>query len=108
MSRFLQSEGYKVLGARDGFEAIETFKRHKDEIAITVLDLGLPNLSGWQAFQQMRAIRPDLKVLIATGLVSVDVETELAERRLSGIMMKPYQLQDVLERISRTIHDEAG
>ena len=108
MSRFLESEGYKVLGASDGFEAVATFKRHKDEIAVTVLDLGLPNLDGWQAFQQMRAIRPDLKALIATGLVSGDVETALAERRLSGIMMKPYQLDDVLERISRTIHDEAG
>ena len=108
MSRFLESEGYRVLGASDGLEAIEIFKRHKDEIAVTVLDLRLPKLDGWQALQQMRTIRPDLKALIATGLVSADVETQLAEGRLNGIMMKPYRLDDVLEKIFRTIHDEAG
>ncbi|HSQ19690.1 MAG TPA: PAS domain S-box protein, partial [Blastocatellia bacterium] len=67
MRRLLEREGYKVLCAKDGIQAVEIFKRNKDEIAVAVIDLELPKLNGWQACQQMRQIRPALKALIATG-----------------------------------------
>jgi CheY-like chemotaxis protein len=108
MRRFLESEGYKVLAARDGLEALDIFKRHKEEIAVAVLDLGLPRLGGWPAFQQMREIRPELKVLVASGFVSADVEAEMAQGKLGGVIAKPYQLDDVLEKISQAIHDAAA
>ena len=104
MRRFLESEGYKVLSAKNGVEALETFKQHKDAIAVAVLDLGLPQLDGWQAFQQMREIRPELKALIATGLIPPEVEAEIAQEKLCGVLSKPYQLDDVLEKISQAIH----
>jgi two-component system, cell cycle sensor histidine kinase and response regulator CckA len=104
MHRFLESEGYRVLTAKNGVEALKTFKQHKDVIAVAVLDLGLPQLGGWQAFQKMREIRPDLKALIATGFVSPEVEAEIAQENLCGVILKPYQLDDVLEKISQAIH----
>jgi PAS domain S-box-containing protein len=104
MRRFLESEGYRVLIAKNGVEALETFKQHKDAIAVTVLDLGLPQLGGWQAFQQMREIRPELKALIATGLVSAEVEAEIAQNKLCGVIVKPYQPADLLNKISQAIH----
>ena len=104
MRRFLENEGYRVLSAKNGVEALETFKQHKDAIAVAVLDLGLPHVSGWQAFQEMREIRPELKALIATGLISPEVEAEFAQGKLCGVILKPYQLDDVLEKISQAIH----
>ena len=106
MRQFLQDEGYKVLGARDGFEALEIFKQHQDEVALAVLDLGLPKLGGWQAFQQMRKIRPELKALVASGLVSAEVEAEMTQGKLGGVIAKPYRLDDVLEKISQAIRGE--
>jgi two-component system, cell cycle sensor histidine kinase and response regulator CckA len=107
MRRFLESQGYRILSAKDGVQAVETFKQHKDAIAVAVLDLGLPQLGGWQAFQQMREIQPELKALIATGFVSPEVEAELEQGRLCGVILKPYQLDDVLEKISQAIHRTA-
>ena len=104
MRRFLENEGYRVLSAQNGVEALETFKQHKDAIAVAVLDLGLPQLDGWQAFQQMREIRPELKALIATGLISPEVEAEIAQEKLCAVLSKPYQLDDVLQKISQAIH----
>ena len=104
MRRFLENEGYRVLSAQNGVEALETFKQHKDAIAVAVLDLGLPQLSGWQAFQQMREICPELKALIATGMISPEVEAEIAQEKLCEVILKPYQLDDVLEKISQAIH----
>jgi PAS domain S-box-containing protein len=107
MRRFLESKGYRVLSAKDGFEALETFKQHKDVIAVAVLDLGLPQLGGWQALQQMREIRPGLKALIATGFVSPEVEAGLAQGEVCGVILKPYQLGDVLDQISQAIQRKA-
>jgi two-component system, cell cycle sensor histidine kinase and response regulator CckA len=103
MRGFLESEGYKVLAAKDGVEALERFKQHQDKIALAVLDLGLPRLGGWQAFQQMREIKPELQALVASGFVSPEVEAEVAQGKLAGVITKPYSLDDVLEKISTTI-----
>jgi PAS domain S-box-containing protein len=107
MRHLLESEGYRVLAAKNGVEALETFKQNKDAIAVAVLDLGLPQLGGWQAFQQMREIRHGLKVLITTGFVTPEVEAEMASGKLCGVIVKPYQLNDVLEKIWQAIHDTA-
>jgi len=105
MENFLESEGYKVLGASDGAEAVEMYRRHKDEIGVVVLDLRLPKLNGWECFQIMRKTQPNLKVLFATGFVSPEVETELAKGEIGGIIMKPYQLDEVLEKISELLQN---
>jgi CheY-like chemotaxis protein len=104
MRLFLENEGYKVFAAKDGFEALEIFKQRKDEIAVTVLDLGLPKLGGWQALEQMREIDTEASVLIATGFVSPELEVEMSRGKLRGVIVKPYQLDDVLEKISQAIH----
>jgi len=51
---FLKGEGFTVLTARDGAEAVEVHRRFKDEIAVVILDLGLAKLNGWEAFQMMK------------------------------------------------------
>jgi len=108
MRGFLESEGYKVLVARDGAEAVEIHLRHKDEIAVVVLDLGLPKLNGWEAFQRMRKNHPKLNVLFATGFLSPEIEAEMKKGQLGGIIMKPYQLGEVLEKISAAIYRPQG
>ena len=108
MRGFLESEGYKVLVARDGAEAVDMHLRHKDEIAVVILDLGLPKLNGWEAFQRMRENHPKLNALFATGFLSPEIEAELKKGRLGGIIMKPYQLNEVLEKISAAICQPHG
>ena len=103
MQRILEREGYKFLGATDGMEAVEVFNRHKDEIAVAVMDLGLPRLNGWQAFRRMREIRPSLKALIATGYAPAEVTAEIAQENLGEVIAKPYNLNEILEKISRVI-----
>lgn len=107
MQKFLESHGYRVLIARDGIEAVEVFLRHKEEIALALLDIGLPKLNGWDAYHKMRANNPSLKAIVATGFAAHPIESEVAKGDLCGIILKPYQLDDVLERISAAIKSPA-
>jgi len=107
MRDFLQNEGYRVLVARDGAEAVEMYARHKEEIAVVVLDFGLPKLNGWHAFQRMRQIDPHLNALFATGFLSSEIQEEMKKNQLGGVLDKPYQLDEVLEKISAAIRKPA-
>ena len=86
MRKSLEKAGYRVLVAMDGVEAIETFLRHKHEISVVVLDLGLPKLNGWEALQKMRKADPTLKPILASGYISSEMESALAEGELSALL----------------------
>ncbi len=103
MRRTLEKAGYRVLVATDGVEAVETFLRHKDEISVVVLDLGLPKLSGWEALQKMRKADPTLKPILASGYISRDMESAMAQGELSALLMKPYQPNEIIEKVSLAV-----
>jgi CheY-like chemotaxis protein len=100
MQRLLESEGYRVLAAADGIEAVQTFMKHREEISVVVLDLGLPKMNGWQVFQQMKEAKPGLQPIIATGYVSPEIRAALADGNLSAVIAKPYRLDEVLKQIA--------
>jgi two-component system, cell cycle sensor histidine kinase and response regulator CckA len=103
MRILLERQGYRVLAAKDGAEAVDLYLRHKEEIALVVLDLGLPKLNGWEAFQRMREYQPALKAIFATGLLSTEIEAEMARGKIGGVIMKPYRLDEVLQKIAHAI-----
>lgn len=103
MQNFLQSKGYRVLGAKDGAEAVDLYLRHKHEIAVVVLDIGLPKINGWEVFLRMKKEVSQVKVIFASGYISPEIEAGIAAGELSGLIMKPYQLDEVLAKIAGAI-----
>ena len=101
MQRLLEREGFRVLWAKDGIEAVELHNRHTDEIAIAILDSGLANLSGWEAFQIMKKANPDLKAILASGYITADAEARVSSGELSGVLQKPYSGEEVLAMLRR-------
>jgi two-component system cell cycle sensor histidine kinase/response regulator CckA len=106
MQKLLEREGFRVLTAQDGAEAVEVHARHKDEIAVAILDSGLANLNGWEAFQQMRKVNPKLKGILASGYVSAEAESRVAKGELCGVLQKPYAVEELLATIKRAIHSQ--
>ncbi len=66
-ARVLTQGGYKVLIARDGLEAVEIFSANRDSVALVVLDDVMPRLGGRAALKRIRAIAPQIPVLLACG-----------------------------------------
>jgi DNA-binding response OmpR family regulator len=107
MRRLLEGEGYRVLGAQDGVEAVALHRRHKNEIALVVLDLRLPKLNGWDAFREMKRENPQLKAFIATGYVTPEVKSATKGQGLD-LFVKPYAVDLFLARISDVIRKPAN
>lgn len=108
MQSFLEGEGFRVLTAGDGAEAVEVHLRHKDEIAVVILDLGLAKLNGWEAFQMMKKLNPKLKGILASGYLSPEVESQLAKGALSGVIPKPYVPREILAKIEGAIRTRSA
>ena len=103
MRRVLEREGYRVLGARDGVEAVELHRRHSDEIDLVVLDLRLPKMSGWDAFQEMKREDPQVKALVASAYVTPEVRSAIDNGQLLGLFVKPYSLDVFLQKVSAAL-----
>jgi two-component system, cell cycle sensor histidine kinase and response regulator CckA len=63
----LRDQGYAVLEARHGFEALVTSAHYLEPIHLLITDVVMPQMSGNEVAQQLTAIRPDLKVLYISG-----------------------------------------
>ena len=100
MIAYLESAGYRVLTALDGVEAVETFRRYKDQIAVVVLDLGLPKLNGWDVLKQMKIADPTIKPILASGYVSAEAESALDNGDLSAVIFKPYKLEEIKNAVA--------
>lgn len=99
----LESKGYGVLMARDGEEGVQTFQKNKDQIAVVLSDLGLPKLSGEEVVGFIRQIKPEVKVMIASGFIDHDVRSRLEEAGVKAFIQKPYKANEVLKGVRDAI-----
>jgi CheY-like chemotaxis protein len=100
--RMLEGAGYHVLTAVDGIEALAIFREHKDEIALALLDIVMPNMGGATASAEMRTIRADVPVLFTSGYSDAD----RFKVEVSGpwdLLLKPYSRTVLLERVRAAI-----
>ena len=100
----LKEMGYKVLVARGGKEAVEVYGKHKEEIDLVVLDMIMPDMGGGEAYDRMKEINPNIKVLLASGYSINGMAAEIMERGCDGFIQKPYDLEELSHSIMDTLN----
>jgi PAS domain S-box-containing protein len=105
VSDMLRELGYGVISAMGGPEAIELYRRYREEIALVLLDLVMPDMSGRECFEELKAIDPEVKVVLSTGY-SVDGQVqEIVDLGLAGYIQKPYRVE-LLGKELRAVLDQ--
>ena len=67
ITSFLKDYGYNVYEAKNGTEALEIFEKYKDKIALSLVDLVMPGISGIEVNREVKKIKPEAKVIIMSG-----------------------------------------
>jgi len=100
----LQGYGYHVLEAKDGEDAIAMFNEFQNEIQLLILDVIMPRKNGKEAYDQIKTLKPDIKVLFSSGY-NVDIihKKGILEEGLD-FLVKPISPNNLL-RIVREILD---
>jgi len=102
----LEAMGYRVLTARDGKEAIKVYKKNRNKIEIIVLDMVMPDIGGGEAYDRLKEINPDIKVLLSSGF-SVDGEaTEILARGCNDFIQKPFTVKTLSSKIKKILQKE--
>jgi DNA-binding response OmpR family regulator len=96
LSRGLEADGHRVRTVFDGGEAVEAFRQDMPDL--TILDLNMPVKDGEQVLVELRAIDPDLPVLVLTARQEVDTRVRCLDRGADDLMLKPFSLHELRAR----------
>jgi CheY-like chemotaxis protein len=96
----LMSLGFTVLLAKDGVEAVEVFRQHKNQVRCVLCDLTMPHMNGWDTLTALRKLAPGIPVILASGYDEAQVMTGDHPELPQAFLSKPYQLQGLRDAIA--------
>ncbi len=103
LKNFLVQEGYEVVSAADGEEALNSCSRPGAKIDAVILDMTLPGIDGMETFDRLKEIDDQMKVVIATGDPYRQSVHDLMRRGAAGMLSKPFRPQHLSEVIKQVL-----
>ncbi len=95
--------GYTVFLARSGKEAIEIYKEKQDTIDLVMLDMIMPDMGGGKAYDILKKINPDIKVLLSSGYSINGQAQEIMEHGCDGFIQKPFSIEQISHKIKELL-----
>ncbi|MDQ6964144.1 MAG: PAS domain S-box protein [Mariprofundales bacterium] len=95
----LEDIGFTTLTAVDGVDGVATFKRHREEISVVLIDMTMPRMGGEELFCELRKIDPNIRVVLSSGYNEQDATSHFAGKGLAGFIQKPYRPQVLQAKI---------
>jgi two-component system, cell cycle sensor histidine kinase and response regulator CckA len=101
--RVLQKQGYSVLQAENGRVALEIARTDIHRISLVITDLVMPELGGGRLVHELRALKPDMRVLCMTGYTKEEV---LTGDGLEGAVFieKPFAPSTLLQQVEQMLN----
>lgn len=103
--RVLRKSGYSVTGTTDPMQAFELFEDNPDFFDLIISDMTMPQMTGAEFAEKIKAIRSDIPIIICTGHSSLLDEKKARETGISAFLMKPVSaetlrttIRDVIDR----------
>jgi PAS domain S-box-containing protein len=101
-AEMLRALGFTVVTAADGLEALRRL-RAGPRPDLVVLDLTMPRMDGEQAFRELRALDPGLRVVMSSGYNETEISTRFAGKDIAGFIQKPYTLRVLRAALRRAL-----
>jgi len=103
VKEILEKEGYKVITALSGTECLE--KLEKEKVDLILLDIMMPDMSGWDVYERIRKKDKKVKVAFLSILeVSPSRRKEMEEKGISDYITKPFSPKDLARRVKSILN----
>lgn len=99
----LKALGYNPMIARSGKKAIEIYKNNIDKINMVIMDMIIPGMSGKEAYDGLKKINPEIKVLLSSGYSISGQAAEILEQGCNGFIQKPFKLRELSVKIREVL-----
>ena len=104
----LEELGYTVLSTLSGREALDIFQKNSDKIDLVIMDMIMPGMGGGETFDRLRAINPNIKVLLSSGYSVNGQASKILHRGCDGFIQKPFNLNQLSEKIGKIMVKRTG
>jgi CheY-like chemotaxis protein/two-component sensor histidine kinase len=104
----LEANGYTILVATDGTEALATFARNVDRIDLVITDLMMPYMGGVPLIHALRKMRPGMPIIGSTGLADKRQLAELEQLNIQALLHKPYGSDTLLLSVREALAVRGG
>jgi signal transduction histidine kinase len=104
----LERYGYTVLLSEDGHHAVDVFTGLSGQISLVLLDLTMPVMGGAEALLKLRAIRPDVAVILTSGYDQTRALQGFNGAEVSGFLKKPYAVEDLAKLVRSVLGQQAA
>jgi CheY-like chemotaxis protein len=96
--------GFEVMLADSGQEAIDLYRANRGRIDLVIMDMVMPEMGGGEAIDRLRAINPDIKVILSSGYSLNGEAKHILERGAARIFIqKPFQIKELSEKIGELL-----
>jgi len=102
-SEMLENLGYKVKAVKDGNMAIDILKSNDLKIDLVILDMVMPRINGKQTFKKIRAVDPDMKVLVCSGYSKEEEIQEMMNKGCDDYILKPFDMAALSEKLNKVL-----
>ena len=104
-AQLLEDQGYRILQAKDGRQALTLSREWEPQIDLLISDLIIPHIPGQELARILMSERADLKVLFVSGFTENMVSEQLLLHPDTHFLQKPYSLENLNRKIRYLLED---
>lgn len=104
--RILSGLGYKLITATNGTDALELFRRRRNEISLIITDIVMPEMGGLELCREVKKINPHVKVIAISGYPLGEQLEELHSAGIEQFLTKPIQKQTLAVAVNRAFNKQ--
>ncbi len=97
--------GYKVVIAKKGADAVKIFKKNHKRIDVVILDMIMPEMSGGEIFDALKAIDPEVTVILSSGYSINGQASDIMKRGCRSFIQKPFSIRDISAKIREALEE---
>ncbi|MBC7173585.1 MAG: response regulator, partial [Polyangiaceae bacterium] len=106
VKRMLEQNGYRLIVASDGREALRAFRQHGDEIDLLLTDVVMPHgVTGTDLLARLKGRKPELKAILCSGYGAEAAGPALEVLSGAAFLQKPYRFEQLLALVRRVLDE---
>ncbi len=95
----LSRRGYTVFGFTDPLLALEHFRVNSADYGLVITDVRMPQMSGFELAANVKAIKPDAKVVLMSAFEVSDLEFSMPRVKINDFLRKPVDVKTLVRRV---------
>jgi two-component system cell cycle sensor histidine kinase/response regulator CckA len=99
----LETYGYRVLTANEGFSGIELYTQHQSEISVVLMDMMMPSMDGATTIEALQEINPQVNIVAVSGLTNSKQIAQMMGNEIQAFLPKPYTSEELLSALHNVL-----